>query len=171
MGMDVYGNAPTTESGEYFRNNVWWWRPLWSYCETVAGDLLADVDGQTNSGDGLDADQAAVLAARLREEIDSGATAKYAAAYRHDLSLLPRENCRYCDATGIRTDEVGQNAGMPSRELDNAVAIAVGRSHGWCNACNGEGKVDDWRVSYPFSVENVQNFANFLFSCGGFKIC
>ena len=32
MGMDVYGIAPTSERGEYFRNNVWWWRPLWDYC-------------------------------------------------------------------------------------------------------------------------------------------
>ena len=28
MGMDVYGENPKNEKGEYFRNNVWWWRPL-----------------------------------------------------------------------------------------------------------------------------------------------
>ena len=27
MGMDVYGLEPRKEKGEYFRNNVWWWRP------------------------------------------------------------------------------------------------------------------------------------------------
>ena len=30
MGFDVYGKDPDpgSGSGEYFRNNVWWWRPL-----------------------------------------------------------------------------------------------------------------------------------------------
>ena len=28
MGMDVYGMNPTTERGEYFRANVWSWRPI-----------------------------------------------------------------------------------------------------------------------------------------------
>lgn len=26
MGMDVYGKEPTSETGKYFRNNVWWWQ-------------------------------------------------------------------------------------------------------------------------------------------------
>ncbi|QOR55575.1 MAG: hypothetical protein UMS36scaffold28_65 [Phage 59_13] len=29
MGMDVYGVKPKSKQGEYFRNNVWSWRPLW----------------------------------------------------------------------------------------------------------------------------------------------
>ena len=31
MGMDVFGLEPRKEKGEYFRNNVWWWRPLWDF--------------------------------------------------------------------------------------------------------------------------------------------
>ena len=31
--------------GYYFRNNVWWWRPLWSYvCDYIAPDILSDED-------------------------------------------------------------------------------------------------------------------------------
>ena len=26
--------------GVYFRNNVWWWRPLWNYCYAVAEDII-----------------------------------------------------------------------------------------------------------------------------------
>jgi hypothetical protein len=36
MGMDVYGTAPTSKTGEYFRNNVWWWSPLANYICGVA---------------------------------------------------------------------------------------------------------------------------------------
>ena len=39
MGMDVYGKNQTSEKGSYFRNNVWWWRPLWNYCEELHGDI------------------------------------------------------------------------------------------------------------------------------------
>ena len=55
MGMDVYGTEPKNEKGEYFRNNVWWWHPLWSYCQENYPDITASVKkGHDNSGDGLD---------------------------------------------------------------------------------------------------------------------
>jgi hypothetical protein len=28
MGFDVYGLSPKSEKGKYFRNSVWWWKPL-----------------------------------------------------------------------------------------------------------------------------------------------
>ena len=31
MGFDLSGLNPKNETGEYFRNNVWWWRPLAQY--------------------------------------------------------------------------------------------------------------------------------------------
>ena len=31
MGFDLYGLAATSENGAYFRNNCWWWRPLWNF--------------------------------------------------------------------------------------------------------------------------------------------
>ena len=40
MGMDVYGKKPKGEKGDYFRNNVWWWRPLWQYCASSAPELI-----------------------------------------------------------------------------------------------------------------------------------
>src|SRR3989338_3823289 len=36
VGMDVFGRAPTTEAGEYFRNSGTWWYPLAEYCCEVA---------------------------------------------------------------------------------------------------------------------------------------
>jgi hypothetical protein len=54
MGMDVYGIKATDKEGEYFRNNCWYWRPLWQFCEQVAPNLCAKVKyGQSNDGDGL----------------------------------------------------------------------------------------------------------------------
>jgi hypothetical protein len=92
MGMDVYGKAATDPVGEYFRNNVWWWHPLWTYCEeVVAPELCAGVSGHHNNGDGLDAGGALFLGTLLQAEIDSGRCAQYAADRAARLDALPVE--------------------------------------------------------------------------------
>lgn len=172
MGMDVFGKNATSKKGEYFRNNVWWWHPLWDYCLELHGDICAKVSsGHYNDGDGLGAYEASLLSDRLFADIATGVTANYEATYRKEIADLPRNDCEYCDSTGIRTDQVGIANGMPERELAPEVAIVVGRTHGYCNSCNGEGKVLPWEANYPFSVENVRQFAEFLADCGGFEIC
>lgn len=170
MGMDVVGKNPSAATGEYFRNNVWWWRPLWDYCISVAPEICESVSGHYNDGDGLDAANAEQLAQLLLEEVHSGRTARYKKYYDARLSKLPQVECSYCDSTGIRTDEVGINMGMPERELDESSQILLGRTHGWCNACKGEGRVDHFETNYPFTVENVQQFAEFCRESGGFEI-
>lgn len=172
MGMDVIGKNANSEKGEYFRNNVWWWRPLWNYCEELHGDITCDVKyGYSNDGDGLDAENAFALGQRLLNDIATGVTAKYETEYREHLASLPTSECSYCGGTGIRSDEVGIENGMPTRELPEADAIILGRTHGDCNACRGYGVVEHFATNYPFSTENVREFADFLVECGGFEIC
>lgn len=172
MGMDVFGTSPRSEAGSYFRNNVWWWHPLWDYCLNIHGDIANKVEhGHSNDGDGLDANDAHTLGERLLADIENGITAEYETRYRERLASLPMNDCKWCNSTGIRTDEVGVKNGMPERELEEAVAIMLGRTHGYCNACNGVGREPAWETNYPFSVENVREFAEFLLDCGGFKIC
>jgi len=173
MGMDVMGKDSTTERGSYFRNNVWWWRPLWDYCVHVGEDIIDDhlaEHGHYNDGEGLDADGATRLAEVLRKELENGNTAKWAQNQAEWRASLPREACNLCDCTGIRTDEVGVQHGMPEKELDPEVQILTGRTHGWCNACQGVGTTENWLSHYPFSEENVREFADFLAECGGFEI-
>ena len=45
MGMDVYGLNPD----KYFRNNVWWWRPLWDYVCNTCYDILSEKDMNAGS--------------------------------------------------------------------------------------------------------------------------
>jgi hypothetical protein len=170
MGMDVIGVAPATETGTHFRNNVWYWRPLWQYCEQIAPELVAGVSGQSNDGDGLDADGATQLAALLRAEIDSGRCTEFVSEFNRWKAGMSRTDCEWCDGTGVRSDPIGVANGMPDKVLDDATAILIGRSTGWCNGCNGEGQKDDWRLAYQFSVENVTEFVTFCENSGGFKI-
>jgi hypothetical protein len=171
MGMDVYGKQPKTTRGEYFRNNVWRWHPLWDYCTEVAPEICEDVCGHTNDGEGLDELDSIRLANILIEEIASGRVFAYEHDYNTRLASLPFSECPHCSGTGVRTDSVGVAAGMPMKELEPERAVYLARTHGWCNACHGEGKTPHFETNYKFSGENVFEFAQFLLECGGFSIC
>jgi hypothetical protein len=172
MGMDVYGLGPKNETGEYFRNNVWWWKPLADYCLNEHGDIADGCEHwHSNDGDGLDEDGAMALAERLRSDIESGRAAEHERKYNEWRASLPRQACEFCNCTGIRDDKVGLEMGMPEKELEEEMKILTGRTHGWCNACDGAGTVESWGAAYPFSVDNLREFAAFLESCGGFQIC
>lgn len=172
MGMDVYGVKPATDKGDHFRNNVWWWRPLWEFCEYAAPHLTKQVkNAQTNDGDGLDAEDSVALATVLTTLIASGAVEEYEIERNEKLGRIPRHTCNLCEGTGVRVDAVGVSMGMPTKVLDEARAVFLGRLAGWCNACDGEGTKEDIELSYRFTVGNVSMFAEFLQHCGGFKIC
>lgn len=174
MGMDVYGRKPSSETGEYFRNNVWWWRPLWQYCCEVGHAVIVDEvaeGGCYNDGVGLDEAGARELAQILEYELSSGGTAEYERKYNEYLASLPRQACDLCNSTGIRTDAVGTDMRQAERELSPEVQILTGRTHGWCNGCDGIGTQESFAMGYPFSVENVREFVGFLKDCGGFAIC
>ena len=171
MGMDVSGKKPTTEAGSYFRNNVWWWRPLAQYLTSQAPRQIVGKCRywQSNDGDGLNAKDSKKLAAWLREEIASGRTATYAMDYQAELDAVPPHDCQYCNGTGTRTDSVGRENGMVEKVIDEPAHPRQGQK-GWCNGCNGIGKVEDIANNDPFTVENCAEFAAFLEGCGGFEI-
>jgi len=60
---------------------------------------------------------------------------------------------------------------MPTRELSPEMASLTGRTHGWCNACDGEGKTDSWETNYYLDLDDIKEFAEFLETSGGFRIC
>lgn len=172
MGMDVYGKNPTSEVGEYFRRNVWGWHPLWDYVENVYPEIAQLVThAHSNDGDGLGARDSKKLAKLLMEDYESGKVAVYVAERNKAISEMEMPDCGYCEATGIRSDKVGTENGMPEKELDPDIQIIVGREKGWCNACNGVGKTDPWEANYYLDDSDIKEFAEFLAECGGFEIC
>jgi hypothetical protein len=155
MGMDVNGRKPKNETGKYFRNSVWWWGPLWTYCCSVAPELCSKVKhGYSNDGDGLGARDSSKLAKILFSEIDSGNTQAYAVALSEECAKIPLKICTTCNGTGNR---------LPPPQ--------IGAGNDPCNRCESTGKIKPWSAIQPFSVENVAAFAAFLANSGGFKIC
>jgi hypothetical protein len=172
MGMDVYGKNPTSEVGEYFRRNVWGWHPLWDYVENQHSEIAELVEhAHSNSGDGLNAEKSKLLSELLMEDFTSGKVAEYVTQRNAGLAELPFEDCKLCEGTGIRTDEIGTQSNQPEKVLEADIAVIVGRTKGWCNGCNGVGKREDWATNYSLYEEDVKEFAEFLAECGGFEIC
>jgi hypothetical protein len=159
MGMDVCGKQPTTEHGEYFCNNVWWWRPLAEYMFEIAPEIAANCrHWHSNDGDGLNGHDSLRLAELLQKEIDSGRTAAYAKCRESELEMAPDERCFLCEGTGTRKPVPECGAGDPTKG-----GIP-------CNGCAGHGYTRAWATKYHFSVENVREFVTFLRGCGGFEI-
>lgn len=71
--------------GYYFRNNVWWWRPLWSYvCDYIAPDILTDEDkkgGEFNDHHHINAIKANYIADKIAEAHENGELQKFADLY------------------------------------------------------------------------------------------
>ena len=153
MGFDLYGRNAKVDKSEYFRNNVWWWHPLWDYVCDVCEDILTEEDmhaGHFNEGHEIDEDKARRIAQRLFELIEEGKVQKYSVDYKERLNRLPDEGCEICSGTGKRNDEFVK---------------------GQCNACKGKGEVRPFQTNYPFDIENVRKFAEFCRDSGGFEIC
>lgn len=151
--MDVYGKSPLNEKGAYFRNNVWWWRPLWDYCESVYAPCN-EVDGHCNGGEGLSEEQAAELSRILLVKLESGEVKRHKEIRDLQLSMLPEDPCEICKGTGQRPD------GLHGVEW----------KQDGCNGCNGTGTRPSWETNYPFDEENVREFAEFCALSGGFEI-
>src|SRR4051794_28452822 len=69
--MDVYGRSPRFEVGEYFRANVWSWRPIHALITDLCPDLLDEETLRllgSSDGAGL-ADQATCTAMARRFEV------------------------------------------------------------------------------------------------------
>lgn len=77
MGMDVYGLKPKNKKGEYFRANVWSWRPIVTIMEEAGGEELFDEKSwesmHFNDGAGI---QDSALAYELGNRISEWITRK-----------------------------------------------------------------------------------------------
>ena len=73
--FDEMRDYEESNPGYYFRNNVWWWRPLWDYCYFIADDLISEElwnNGHNNDGAGLNDRDAKLLGNRLLQKIREG---------------------------------------------------------------------------------------------------
>ena len=199
MGFDLYGmnpynpnkakkptidwdNQPTREEtdkyfeekskyqeevvGDYFRSNVWWWRPLASYVIKYTG-CVDEKDAEmwsTNDGHEVDDETAQQIHNQLQVLIESGHTQKFQDDYEKERAKAEKHNdkvekelekfCKSVEKKLGKTNVAPMNFPKADKEK-------------WDEIWNKR----KWSASYPFSVENVKEFAEFCRFSGGFKIC
>ena len=137
--------------GVYFRNNVWWWRPLWQFVCERFDDILTEQDmerGCYNDGHEITVDKAMKIGIDLTCMLEDGTIQAYNDQYEAEMKALPQVDCFVCD---------NNNRGHKKKKE--------------CKGCNQTGLRDDWAKSYPFDVENIREFATFCLESGGFTIC
>ena len=81
--------------GIYFRNNVWWWRPLWNYVANECQDIITEEDyesGCHNDSHHINEEKASAIAKRLFELIEKGETKEYEDYHRKQTEKAKKEN-------------------------------------------------------------------------------
>ena len=69
-----------SETGSYFRANVWWWRQLWIFtCDVCKGVMTQDdMDaGDSNSGIEIDKETCAKMLPLMKEAVKDGSAMEY----------------------------------------------------------------------------------------------
>ena len=77
--------------GAYFRNNVWFWRPLWNFVTGCCDNILTERDveqGYFNDGHKICKTKAKRIASRLRKYLKNGHISAYEAWYSKEISQL-----------------------------------------------------------------------------------
>lgn len=156
MGMDIYGNSPDSDSGEYFRSNLWYWRPLWGMIEYLYPQYSEKVpSAYFNDGDGLNKKDSYDLSQLIKADIESGLIEKYVNNHMEFIKTIPQDDCQYCSETGYRLWPDSQT-GFVTQSI--------------CNVCNGTLKTNNWQTNYCMDYDFVKEFQIFMQHSGGFKI-
>ena len=151
----------------YFRNHVWWWRPLWTFTCDHCADFLTEDDmngGCYNDSYIITENKAIAIAERLYEALKEPETQEYLdnhmkameKAKKHNEMIEQEKKALDEIAVAITGDKNVAPIDYPKdlkKKFDELM------------------KKRDWASSYPINRENIENFARFAEQSGGFSIC
>ena len=147
--------------GYYFRNNVWWWRPLAYLIEDTCKDFLTDEQRKRlhyNNGKEYSDKIATKIANKLQEVLDSGELHKL--KQEHDKQM--QEAKKHNDILESKMKAiVDANDGVAPKDLPKEEFA------NWQELQ----KQKNWSSSYPFDIDNVKEFILFARCSGGFSVC
>jgi len=151
--------------GHYFRNNVWWWRPLWDYVienTTCLTDQQKD-EGMSNSGATISEEASIELALQLHKLIDNGHTKQHEESHMQEFNLAQEQNEKLEESRKELHVKVVEATG------DDGIA-PVNYPEPYKQQWDDLWAQKSWAGSYPFSEKNVLQFALFCYQSGGFEI-
>ena len=95
MGFDLTGIKAKNTKGEYFRNNVWYWRRLWEFVEMTCSTILSEEDiikGNFNDGHKITAKKADQMVIILKKSIKDGFAKKYSDHVSEEIKIAKANN-------------------------------------------------------------------------------
>lgn len=155
MGMDITGINPTMQDGEYFRANVWAWRPIHYLCDylSMKHNLNFDTKGwEHNDGCGLKTQKECNL---LADKIEK---------HLKDHPFLKNDSDRMYVALNMWVD-------ANTNQFVKPHGMSVQYPNGTILYSSVVTKAGDIvQSAYSVSREHLNSFILFLRNCGGFEI-
>ena len=148
MGFDIFAVEPTDKTNDYFRSNVWYWRPLWNMVKIMCNELSQEdfEGGSYNDGYLIDKDKSLSIGNKLKIMLETNKFDEYKEKYEESLSNLPKRICTMCKGDGEFIDHK-------------------------CKDCKGSGKLENFNTYYRLDKELTTQFYKFCINSGGFQIC
>ena len=156
--------------GEYFRANVWFWRPIWNFVCEVCPDILTEEDferGQYNDNHLIEEDRAKDIAKRLREKMDLAR--KRQKKYETDAPNKEKFNKMLEDAGSFIFEKISK----PKSELITCpgdMEIHDPENYKRWETLVHSGHIQFDEMSYPINAKAIEEFAEFAEHSGGFRI-
>ena len=153
------------QSGTYFRNNVWWWRPLAEYVlkHTKVIPEHEQESWQYNDCTEVSKQNAEMIAQQLDHLIKIGHTKQFEKDYEKTRKKIEKHN----EKVEKELETFSQSVKKKMKNDNLAPKDFPEEDHKkWeeiYNKRNSSG-------SYPFSEENVKEFSEFCKNSGGFTI-
>lgn len=154
-----------TNKGVYFRNNVWWWRPLANFIfeETKCVEENEKDNWHFNDGHLVNEETANMIAQQLKYLIKSGRVDEYCVYHSKKVKEAKKHNKKLEVLFNDLKKKVIKKTGI------NNIAprdYPKEEKEMWDNIYSQRQPVEN----YPFSKKNVEEFIEFAENSGGFRI-
>ena len=155
----------TSQSGTYFRNNVWWWRPLADYVLRFTKVIPEDQQESWGYNDCTEISQqdAEMISQQLDHLIKSGHCKAYADKFEKQRIKIEKQNAKIEKELEEHCREVCfklNKKNLAPNEFPEA------DKKKWDSIYEKK----NFNGNYPFSVDNVKEFSEFCKNSGGFTI-
>ena len=166
--QDKYFNereAYISQSGTYFRNNVWWWRPLADYVLRFTKVIPEDQQEAWGYNDCHEVSEqdAEMISQQLDHLIKSGHCKAYADKFEKQRIKIEKQNAKI-------EEELEEHCREVCFKLDKKNLAPNDFPEEDKKKWDSIYKKKNFNGNYPFSVDNVKEFSEFCKNSGGFTI-
>ena len=153
------------QSGTYFRNNVWWWRPLANYVLEYTKVIPEENQEGWHYNDCYEVSKqdAEMIGQQLDHLIKSGHTKKFEKQYEQRRKKIEKHN----EKVEKELETFSQSVKKKLNDIGLAPKDFPEEDHKKWEEIYKKRNSDG---SYPFSEENVKEFSEFCKNSGGFTI-